>query len=147
MKRFVFGIALPLLVASFVAALGSTANAQEKTTLRMAVWLPPVHHLSHSLQDWADEVEKASLGLRLRELERSPNADLEQNGEGSDRRTLALGGIQTRNFALTGDASVNDAEARWARLTQMRLGRRPSGSAVGIVTRFAPTSKALSSSH
>lgn len=62
---------------------------------------------------WAateDPVEKAAYALRLRELTLSPNAVQEEQGEGTDRRTLALGGIQTRNFALTGDATVLDPD-------------------------------------
>ena len=52
--------------------------------------------------------EKAALGLRLRELRLSPHP--EDDPDGRDRRTVALGGIQTRNFALTGDATVEDAD-------------------------------------
>ena len=74
MKRFVLGVALPLLLAAFVVAQGTAANAQDKTTLRMAVWLPAVHHLSHSLQDWADEVEKASGGTLVVKLDSAPLA-------------------------------------------------------------------------
>ena len=62
------------------------------------------------LKETADEVERAALSLRLRELEFSPNSEREEQGEGTDRRTLALSGIQTRNFPLTGDATVEDAE-------------------------------------
>lgn len=74
MKRFLLGAALPLLFAGFVATQGTAAIAQEKVTLRMAVWLPAVHQFSKTIQDWADEVEKASGGSLVIKLDSAPLA-------------------------------------------------------------------------
>ena len=74
MKRFVAGVVLPLLLAVFMAAQGTVANAQDKVALRMAVWLPPVHHLSHTLTDWAAQIEKASGGSLVVKLDSAPLA-------------------------------------------------------------------------
>ncbi len=69
MKRFVLGIVFPLLLAAFISAPGTAANAQEKVTLRMAVWLPPLHHLSKSLVAWSAQIEEASNGTLLIKLD------------------------------------------------------------------------------
>lgn len=58
------------------------------------------------------ELERAALELRLRELRLSPNADAENGVEGSHPRTAALTVIQTRNFPLTGAATVDDPDGR-----------------------------------
>ena len=55
-----------------------------------------------------DPAEQAGLDLRIRELEKSPNAEREEGDLGSNRRTSALRVIQTRNFDLTGTASLDD---------------------------------------
>ena len=43
-------------------AVFAHAGWAETTTLRMANWLPPAHHISETLRKWAGEVEKASGG-------------------------------------------------------------------------------------
>jgi len=60
---FAFGVALQP-----DAALGQTVK------LRMATWLPSVHHLPKSLQEWADEVKEASGGSLVIEIDKAPIA-------------------------------------------------------------------------
>ncbi|MFQ5953773.1 MAG: TRAP transporter substrate-binding protein [Kiloniellales bacterium] len=65
--------ALALTFALGVALHPSAAGA-EAVKLRMATWLPAVHHLPKSLQAWADEVEKASGGSLVIEIDKAPIA-------------------------------------------------------------------------
>ena len=52
-----------LLLAFVMAASLGTGNAfAQKKKLRMASWLPPLHHMTASARAWADTVEKASGG-------------------------------------------------------------------------------------
>ncbi len=65
MKRQSGILTAGLLAAATTLAtlgLGQPAFAQDKVTLRMSTWLPPGHHLSISLQDWAAQIEEASEG-------------------------------------------------------------------------------------
>ncbi|NNF57789.1 MAG: hypothetical protein HKN04_06065 [Rhodothermaceae bacterium] len=97
-----YGGPMRIAYAEVAAATGITDPIAYRTRRREQV--------KARLQEATDEVERAALGLRLRELDLSPNPEREEQGEGTDRRTLALGGIQTRNFPLTGEATVEDAE-------------------------------------
>lgn len=74
MKRLVFGIALPLLLAAFITAPGTATNAQEKVTLRMANWVGPVHHMTGALKRWAAAVEKESGGTLIIKVDTAPLA-------------------------------------------------------------------------
>ena len=56
-----------------VALQPDTAAAQT-VKLRMATWLPAVPHLPKSLQAWADEVNKASGGSLVIEIDKAPIA-------------------------------------------------------------------------
>jgi TRAP-type C4-dicarboxylate transport system substrate-binding protein len=62
-----------------------TAGAQE-VKLRVANWLPPVHHMAKTLRSWADELEAASNGEIEVEIMTAPLAgpngqyDLAKNG-------------------------------------------------------------------
>lgn len=74
-----------LVFALFVATvLSSTSFAQTK--LRMANWLPPVHHMTQTLANWVAEVDKASGGSLKIEVLKAPLAkppgqyDLAKNG-------------------------------------------------------------------
>ena len=53
-----------LLMAGLMAAgtLIASHEVAAATKLRIANWLPPVHHMSQTLRAWADELEKASGG-------------------------------------------------------------------------------------
>ncbi len=61
------------------------ANAQKKT-LRMANWLPPVHHLNKTIPMWSKTIEQASGGTLAIDLMKAPLAkppgqyDLVKNG-------------------------------------------------------------------
>ena len=74
-------------VLALSSALGvGGATAAEKRVLRMANWVPPVHHLHKTIPMWAAEVEKASGGTLKIELMKTPLAkapgqyDLIKNG-------------------------------------------------------------------
>ena len=64
-----------LAVSAFVLA-GALwqSSAQAATELRMANWLPPVHHLYKSLEAWNEEVSKASGGSLIVKLDKAPLA-------------------------------------------------------------------------
>jgi len=78
-----------MIASAFAATLALSvpfaANAQE-VTLRVANWLPPVHHMTTTLRAWADEVEKATNGEISLEIMTTPLAgpngqyDLVKNG-------------------------------------------------------------------
>jgi len=71
--------------AAFVMAIPLGVQAQE-VKLRVANWLPPVHHMTDTLRSWADELEKASGGEIKVEILKTPLAkpngqyDLAKNG-------------------------------------------------------------------
>ncbi len=68
-----FCAALAVAFTLGVALQPDTAVAQT-VKLRMATWLPAVHHLPKSLQAWADEVNKASGGSLVIEIDKAPIA-------------------------------------------------------------------------
>ncbi len=55
-------------------ALQPEPAAAQTVKLRMATWLPAVHHLPKSLQAWADEVANASGGSLVIEIDKAPIA-------------------------------------------------------------------------
>lgn len=57
-----------------VAMCVSAAQAADTVKLRMANWLPPVHHLVKTLNEWNEEVKKASGGTLVIELDKAPLA-------------------------------------------------------------------------
>lgn len=73
------------LAATLALSVPFAAQAQE-VKLRVANWLPPVHHMTSTLRTWADEVEKASGGEISLEIMTTPLAgpngqyDLVKNG-------------------------------------------------------------------
>lgn len=73
------------LAGAIALTLPLVAQAQD-VTLRVANWLPPVHHMTTSLRSWADELEKASGGEIAVEIMTTPLAgpngqyDLAKNG-------------------------------------------------------------------
>ncbi len=78
-----------LIAISFAAtasAIIHVSAAAETRTLRMANWLPPVHHMQKTLANWIAEVEKATNGEIKIELMKAPLApppgqyDLVKNG-------------------------------------------------------------------
>lgn len=79
------GLMTSVMAAAVALALPLGAQA-ENVTLRMANWLPPVHHMSTTLRAWADEIEKASGGEITVEVMTTPLAkptgqyDLAKNG-------------------------------------------------------------------
>ena len=79
------GFVASTLAVTMAFALPLAAQAQE-VKLRVANWLPPVHHMSSTLRAWADEVEKASGGEISLEIMTTPLAgpsgqyDLVKNG-------------------------------------------------------------------
>ena len=74
-----------LFSLAWVAVFAHAGWAQT-TTLRMANWLPPVHHMTETLRKWAGEVEKASNGSLKIDLLKAPlgkppaQYDLAKNG-------------------------------------------------------------------
>lgn len=75
------------LAGAFVLVLAFTHTVlAQTTTLRMANWLPPVHHMTQTLGNWAAEVEKASEGSLKIDLLKAPlgkppaQYDLVKNG-------------------------------------------------------------------
>lgn len=64
---------LPIAVVAGLLLPPSGAGA-ETVKLRMATWLPAVHHLPKSLQAWADKVKAASGGSLVIEIDKAPIA-------------------------------------------------------------------------
>ena len=64
---------LSVIVAAGVLLQPVTAGA-ETVKLRMATWLPAVHHLPKSLQAWADQVKEASGGTLIIDIDKAPIA-------------------------------------------------------------------------
>lgn len=82
-RRILLSTALSTLL------LGTSLTGQaiaETTKLRVANWLPPVHHMTTTLRAWADELETASAGELEVEIMTAPLAkpngqyDLAKNG-------------------------------------------------------------------
>lgn len=69
-----------------VAMIHSSAVSAETVTLRMATWIPPMHHLHRTFTDWAAQIERSSGGLLKIVLDDAPLAraqgqyDLAKNG-------------------------------------------------------------------
>ncbi len=64
---------LPFVVAAAIV-LALPQDSAAATKLRVANWLPPVHHMSKTLRAWADELEKASGGAIAVEVMTAPLA-------------------------------------------------------------------------
>ncbi len=85
MRKGIGALAISIALAVGAALSASTAAA-ETVTLRMANWLPPVHHLYKSMEEWIAEVDKASGGTLKINLDKAPLAkppgqyDLAKNG-------------------------------------------------------------------
>jgi len=79
------GLIKAALITALASSLPIAAHAQE-VKLRVANWLPPVHHMTDTLRAWADELEKASGGEISVEIMSAPLAkpngqyDLAKNG-------------------------------------------------------------------
>jgi len=78
-----------LIKAAVIAAIVSVAPGvvvADTVKLRMANWLPPVHHMTATLRSWSDELENASNGELEIEVMTAPLAkpngqyDLVKNG-------------------------------------------------------------------
>lgn len=78
-----------MLATGFTAllpVLSSGIASADTVKLRMANWLPPVHHMTGSLRAWADELQEASGGGLEIEVMTAPLAkpngqyDLVKNG-------------------------------------------------------------------
>ena len=73
------------MAAALAASMPMAAHAED-VKLRVANWLPPVHHMTGTLRAWADELEKASGGEITVEVMSAPLAkpngqyDLAKNG-------------------------------------------------------------------
>ncbi|MEE8436323.1 MAG: TRAP transporter substrate-binding protein [bacterium] len=68
MYRRLIGVLIAAVALTAVAFPPGTSLAQTKT-LRMANWLPTVHHMTLTLKAWTNEVERASGGtLKIRVL-------------------------------------------------------------------------------
>ncbi len=80
-------ILLSTVMSALLLSASLPGNALADTTkLRIANWLPPVHHMSTTLRAWADELEAASNGELEVEVMSAPLAkpngqyDLAKNG-------------------------------------------------------------------
>src|SRR5580698_991684 len=77
-----------------LAALGlalclGTAQAQDKTfELKLSHWVPPSHPLQKAIQDWADDIQKASNGTITYKI-----FPAEQLGKAFDHYDMARDGI------------------------------------------------------
>ena len=63
-----------LSAGALLAVLAAAPHAAGALSLRVANWLPPVHHMSATLRAWADELEKASGGGIAVEVMKAPLA-------------------------------------------------------------------------
>lgn len=90
--------ALALAVASFCAALGAPALAQDKPVqLKLSSWVPAQHPLNPALQAWADDIKKASNGTLTAILFPS-----EQLGKAFDHYDMARDGIADFSYVNPG---------------------------------------------
>jgi TRAP-type C4-dicarboxylate transport system substrate-binding protein len=69
-KRFIAVVA----VAASLAVQSPRVVAADTLKLRIANWLPPVHHMTKTLRSWADELENASDGALEVEVMTAPLA-------------------------------------------------------------------------
>ena len=75
-----------LVGAVLALGIGMSNNAMAEVTLRMANWLPPVHHMQTTIPNWIAEVESATNGEVKIDLMKTPLApppgqyDLVKNG-------------------------------------------------------------------
>ena len=76
MKKLGYASTVSTLAVSAFVLAGALwqSSAQAATELRMANWLPPVHHLYKSLEAWNEEVAKASGGSLIVKLDKAPLA-------------------------------------------------------------------------
>jgi TRAP-type C4-dicarboxylate transport system substrate-binding protein len=79
-----------LAVIGLMLGIGcGTASAQDKTfTLKLSHWVPPSHPLQKAIQDWADDIEKASNGTIKYQIYPS-----QQLGKAFDHYDMARDGI------------------------------------------------------
>ena len=79
-----------LAVCGLALGLGvRAASAQDKTfTLKLSHWVPPSHPLQKAIQDWADDIEKASNGTIKYQIYPS-----QQLGKAFDHYDMARDGI------------------------------------------------------
>jgi TRAP-type transport system periplasmic protein len=93
------------LAISLTAGIGSNAQAQKKT-LKMANWLPPVHHLSKTVPAWSKMIEEASNGTLAVDLMKTSLAkppgqyDLAKNG--ITDMAYSVGGFTPKRFHVFG---------------------------------------------
>src|SRR5580698_11075956 len=85
--------------AAFALALGlGNAAAQDKTfTLKLSHWVPPSHPLQKAIQDWADDIEKASNGTIKYQIYPS-----QQLGKAFDHYDMARDGIADFTYVNPG---------------------------------------------
>jgi TRAP-type transport system periplasmic protein len=82
------GLAALGLVSCLAFSLGS-ASAQDKTIeLKLSHWVPPTHPLQAAIQDWADDIQKASNGTITYKIYPS-----QQLGKAFDHYDMARDGI------------------------------------------------------
>lgn len=119
-----------ILLSGITAALSTlmpTLVSADTVKLRMANWLPPVHHMSVTLRSWADELEQASNGEIVVEVMKAPLAkpngqyDLAKNGVVDmaysvaayhPKRFWRLGAVETP-FAAPSAETAGVAAWRW----------------------------------
>jgi len=72
--HFLKRLVLPAAGASLTLAVLTTTVTARAESLRMANWLPPVHHISKSVEMWIAQVKKASGGTLNINLLKAPLA-------------------------------------------------------------------------
>ncbi|NKB63663.1 MAG: hypothetical protein GKR95_16620 [Gammaproteobacteria bacterium] len=86
MKSSMRTIFFSAIVAGLTSSLVSQSVLAEARTIKIANWLPPVHHMTATLKAWGDELVKASNGKLQVEVMSAPLAkpngqyDLAKNG-------------------------------------------------------------------
>src|SRR5580692_7345574 len=88
-----------VVVCGLALGLGvRTASAQDKTfTLKLSHWVPPSHPLQKAIQDWADDIEKASNGTIKYQIYPS-----QQLGKAFDHYDMARDGITDFSYVNPG---------------------------------------------
>lgn len=87
---------ISLAVLALCAVIQSSAVLAETVTLRMATWVPPMHHLHRTFTEWAAQIERASGGSLRIVLDEAPLA------KAQGQYDLAKDGIADLAFPVLG---------------------------------------------
>lgn len=94
-----------LAVMVLAAMVQSSVVSAETVTLRMATWVPPMHHLHRTFTEWAAQIERASGGSLKIVIDQTPLAKAQGQynlaKSGTDDLAFPVLGYMPERFAVT----------------------------------------------